>query len=62
MQPLNLPKGSVRAIFLILFSIFIFAYFWVFKTMPDPFFEMWVGVVALYFGSRLNFNKNQSDE
>lgn len=51
-QPIYLPKGSVRAIILILLTLFIFLNTWFNKETPEIILTIWAGTIGLYFGIR----------
>jgi len=61
-EPLGLPKGSIRAILIILLTIFIFAGLFVGYAIPEVVFDFWIAIVALYFGIRAEFTKTKPNE
>jgi len=61
-QPLGLPKGSVRAILIILITTAIFFAFFFRMEIPHQVVDLWLALVALYFGLRSNFDGAKSNE
>jgi len=61
-QPLGLPKGSIRAILLIIISIAIITSFFFNIELPHQVIDLWLALVALYFGLRSNFNEEKKNE
>ena len=61
-QPLGLPKGSIRAILLLIISIAIITSFFFNIELPNKVIDLWLALVALYFGLRSNFNEEKKNE
>jgi hypothetical protein len=61
-QPLNLPKGSVRAILAIITTTFVCTALFFSQPLPEYFVVIWSGIVGLYFAGRSNFAEEKIDE
>ena len=53
-ETLFLPKGSVRAILILLLTGFIIASVWFEKGVPIEIIIIWAGGIGWYFGGKLN--------
>lgn len=60
-EPLGLPKGSVRAIFILFFSITIFLFLFFKREIPEQLLDFWIALVSFYFGFRSNFNNGKKN-
>lgn len=61
-EPLGLPKGSVRAILIIILTFFLF-YLYAFKVeFPKQLLDFWIALVSFYFGLRSEFLKQKTNE
>jgi len=61
-QPLSLPKGSIRAIFLIIFSLYIFISLFLEKAILEHVLDFWIALVSFYFGLRSEFGNTKKNE
>jgi len=53
LQPLGLPRGSIRAVLVLLFTIAVIAsFFFPYVVLPDYFLEFWLVMIGYYAGYR----------
>jgi hypothetical protein len=53
-QPLGLPAGSIRAILVLLLTIFVIFSSFFGKEIPEAINLIWVGAVGYYLGYKQN--------
>jgi len=53
-QPLFLPKGSVRAILILILTGFLIASIWYQKIVPEQIIVIWAGAIGWYFGGKFD--------
>lgn len=53
-QPLFLPKGSVRAILILILTGFLIASIWYQKIVPEQVIVIWAGAIGWYFGGKFD--------
>jgi hypothetical protein len=58
-EPLGLPKGSVRAILILIITIFLFFCFAQSLDIPEQLLDFWIALVSFYFGLRAEFLKEK---
>ncbi|MFZ2153996.1 MAG: hypothetical protein WAV16_02080 [Candidatus Moraniibacteriota bacterium] len=61
-EPLFLPKGSVRAILILLVTGFLLASIWYQKEVPLQVIVIWAGAIGWYFGGKIDDQKTQKNE
>jgi len=61
-EPLFLPKGSVRAILVLILTGFICACVWYQIPVSESIIILWAGCVGWYFGGRLNEIKKENGD
>lgn len=59
--PLYLPEGSVRAILVLKCTVIILILTVKGAEIPNPFFTVWAGMIAFYFGARYLEEKKQKN-
>jgi len=55
--PLGLPEGSVRAILALSMIVFVFVWFFEYKTIPNSMTNVIVFVITWYFTKRDNYTR-----
>ena len=58
-EPLFLPKGSIRAILILLLTGFLLASIWYEKEVPLQVVVIWAGAIGWYFGGKVDDLKNK---
>ena len=53
-KPLFLPKGSVRAILILILTGFLIASIWYQKIVPEQIIVIWAGAIGWYFGGKFD--------
>lgn len=61
-EPLFLPKGSIRAILILLLTGFILASVWYQKGVPESIIILWSGAIGWYFGGRIDELKQKNGD
>lgn len=61
-EPLYLPKGSVRAIIILIITNFLMFSVWFEKTPPEIIIVSWVGMVGWYFGGKIDDFKSKENQ
>ncbi len=61
-EPLFLPKGSVRAILILVTTGFLLASIWYQKPISEFVISIWAGMIGWYFGGKLDEIKNNNNE
>lgn len=61
-QPLFLPKGSIRAILILLLTGFLLASIWYQKEVPLQVIVIWAGAIGWYFGGKIDEAKTKQNE
>lgn len=61
-KTLFLPKGSVRAILILLLTGFLLASIWYQKAVPEQVIIIWAGAIGWYFGGKLDDLKQKQNE
>jgi hypothetical protein len=61
-QPLFLPKGSIRAILILIITGWILASIWYEKNVPETIIILWSGAIGWYFGGRIDELKKKQNE
>ena len=59
MNPLYLPKGTVRAIIILLMTLFVLFSIIQKLELPEIFCTAWLLALGYYFGIRSEFNKTK---
>lgn len=60
-EPLFLPKGSVRAILILIITGWLLAAIWYGKLIPESVLLMWAGSIGWYFGGKLDDLKKKDN-
>lgn len=60
-EPLFLPKGSVRAILILVITGWLLASIWFQKQVPESVIILWSGIIGWYFGGKIDDLKNKQD-
>lgn len=58
---LFLPKGSVRAILILVLTGWLLASIWYNKPIPESVIIAWAGCIGWYFGGKIDDLKNKKD-
>jgi hypothetical protein len=62
-QPLFLPRGSIRAILILLLTGWILGAIWYEKSVPESVIVLWAGCIGWYFAGRIqNQTLKQNDQ
>lgn len=61
-QPLFLPKGSIRAILILIITGWILTSIWYEKNVPETIIILWSGAIGWYFGGRIDELKKKQNE
>ena len=62
-QPLFLPRGSIRAILILLLTGWLLAAIWYEKNIPQSVVVLWAGCIGWYFAGKIqNQTSKQNDK
>lgn len=59
-EPLFLPKGSVRAILILVLTGWLLASIWYNKAVPESVIVLWAGAFGWYFGGKIDDLKQKN--
>jgi hypothetical protein len=60
-KALFLPKGSIRAILILVMTGWLLASLWYNKLVPESIIILWAGCIGWYFGGKVDELKNKKD-